>query len=161
MSWNTARILNNLAFDVSNVKKKTSEIVETNDDGTIFDKYVYSDGFVVNNVENTGYLRSDGTVVESTQQGQPNIYLYRNSNNVSNDPPIGQIRFNSNSNSSATHVYINETTDDNVNISLFLNEISIISILYIQDKNNQGQIYCSGAYCISFLRRCSCRISFK
>ena len=44
MSWNTARILNNLTFDVSNLQKKTSEIVETNYNGTIFDKNVYSDG---------------------------------------------------------------------------------------------------------------------
>ena len=62
MSWNTARILNNLAFDVSNLQKKTSEIVETNDDGTIFDKNIYSDGFVLNNGPTPAqFLLSDGT----------------------------------------------------------------------------------------------------
>ena len=57
-------------------------------------------------------LMSDGTVsigsvTTNSQQGQPNIYLYTNSNGVpANDPQSGQVRFDSVSNTSATHLFI-------------------------------------------------------
>ena len=82
MSWNTRRILNNLAIDVSNLQEKTSEIVETNDDGTIFDKNVYSDGFVLNNgPEPAQVLLSDGT----TAILNDNEYI------IVNTPPFNSI----------------------------------------------------------------------
>ena len=76
-------------------------------DGTIFSENVYADKFVINGAtsENKGYLMSDGSVTTNSQQGQPNIYLYTNSNGVPiDDPQSGQVRLNNVSNSSATHV---------------------------------------------------------
>ena len=70
-----------------------------------FSNNIYCDGFVINGTTeaNKGYLMSDGTVTTNIQQGQPNIYLYTNSNS------------------------------DGVNIDIFLAQIRYISILYLQD----------------------------
>ena len=105
MSWNTSRILNNLEYeinenkqDISMLEQKTLYISDQLSlNGTVFVNNVYSDAFIINGVlpENKGYLMSDGTITTNSQQGQPNIYLYTNSNGVpSNDPQSGQIRFN-------------------------------------------------------------------
>lgn len=69
MSWNISRIINNLAFDVSNLKQdvseletKTVDIVETNVNGTVFDKNIYADKYIINNGPNPAqFLLSDGT----------------------------------------------------------------------------------------------------
>ena len=146
MSWNTSRILNNLEYeinenkqDISMLEQKTLYISDQLSlNGTVFVNNVYSDAFIINGVlpENKGYLMSDGTITTNIQQGQPNIYLYTNSNGVpSNDPQSGQVRFINVSNTSATHVYISDTTSDSVDICI-LAQISNISILYLQDKNS-------------------------
>ena len=92
MSWNTSRILNDLEYeinhnkqDVSILERKTFHISDQlGIDGTAFSGKIYCDGFVINDSTegNIGYLMSDGTVstasINSSQQGQPNIYLYTN-----------------------------------------------------------------------------------
>ena len=104
-----------------------------------FSRITYSDAFIVNGVlpENKGYLMSDGTITTNSQQGQPNIYLYTNSNGApANDPQSGQVRFDSVSNTTATHLFISVMTFDSININVFQSEISDVSIIYLQDKNS-------------------------
>ena len=106
MSWDTGRILNNLEYEINNNKqdvtileRKTFHISDQlGIDGTAFSGKIYCDGFVINDSTEIGYLMSDGTVstasISSSQQGQPNIYLYTNSNGLpSNNPQSGQVRF--------------------------------------------------------------------
>ena len=91
MSWNTSRILNNLEYDirenkqdVSLLEQKTMYISDSlSPNGTLFFGHINCDGFVINGTTeaNKDYL-SDGTVTTNSQQGQPNIYLYTNSNGV-------------------------------------------------------------------------------
>ena len=145
MSWNTSRILNNLEYeinenkqDISMLEQKTLYISDQLSlNGTVFVNNVYSDAFIINGVlpENKGYLMSDGTITTNSQQGQPNIYLYTNSNGApANDPQSGQVRFDSVSNTTATHLFISVMTLDSININVFLSEICDVSIIYLQDK---------------------------
>ena len=152
MSWDTGRILNNLEYDINNNKQDVSILEQKtfhisdqlSVEGTVFSDKIYCDGFVINGTTdaNKGFLMSDGTVSfgsvsTNSQQGQPNIYLYTNSNGApSNNPQSGQIRFDSGSNTAATHLFISVMTFDNININVFLSEISDVSIIYLQDKNN-------------------------
>ena len=55
MSWNINRTLNKLSFDVSNLQEKTTDIVETNENGTPFDKKLYCDGIVINDYVQSYY----------------------------------------------------------------------------------------------------------
>jgi hypothetical protein len=151
MSWNTSRILNDLEYeinhdkqDVSLLKQKTIFISDQlSPNGTVFSGNIYCDGFVINGTTeaNKGYLMSDGTVstasISSSQQGQPNIYLYTNSNALpSNNPQSGQVRFNIGSITTVKHLFISVMTSDNININVFLSEINDVSIIYLQDKNS-------------------------
>ena len=148
MSWNTSRILNDLEYEINNNKQDVS-ILERKTfhisdqlgiDGTVFSGKVYCDGFVMSDSTNIGYLMSDGsvsTVTSNSQQGQPNICLYTNSNGTpSNNPLSGQVRFDSGSNTAVNHIFISVMTSDNVNINVFLSEINDVSIIYLQDKNS-------------------------
>ena len=152
MSWDTGRILNNLEYDINNNKQDVSILEQKtfhisdqpSVGGTVFSDKIYCDGFVINGTTdaNKGFLMSDGTVSigsvsTNSQQGQPNIYLYTNSNGVpSDDPQSGQVRFDSGPNTTTTHLFISVMTSDNTNINVFLSEISNISIIYLQDKNS-------------------------
>ena len=79
---------------------------------------------------------SDGTITVNPQDGQPHIFLYTNLNGTpSDDPQSGQIRFR-NVSTIRDHVYVSDTTADSINIDVFLDEISNISILYLQDKHS-------------------------
>ena len=177
MSWNTSRILNNLEReikhdkqDVSLLKQKTLFISDQlSANGTMFSNNIYCDGFVINGTTeaNKGYLMSDGTVsigsisTNSSQQGQPNIYLYTNST-LNNYPPSGQVRFDSGSNTTVKHLFISVMTSDNINISVFLSEISDISIIYIQEKNSSTDWVRYTVQGITQLHLCryKCYISF-
>ena len=83
MSWNLARTINNLAFEVGNIQtdvtvleEKTSDISNVTNDGTIFTKNLYAEKFIVPNGTNKQYLMADGTLLEESSNQQSNIYLY-------------------------------------------------------------------------------------
>ena len=146
MSWNTSRILNDLEYeinenkqDLSVLERKTfyiSDQLGTN--GTVFLNNVYSEAFVKNGGTSTEYLMADGSTTTASQQGQPNIYLYNNNNSGTPVPTSGQIRANNANNQNVTELYISHITSDGIDIDVFLQQISTISVIYLQDRNNSN-----------------------
>jgi len=136
MSWNLSRTLNQLEYELN----EKTQYIASDDNGTIFEKNVSADKFIINGQSGQpGYLLSDGSIVATSQAGQPNIYLYNNNTNNSSIEPIpgaGQIRTNNLDNQLTTIIYINHLTSDNIDIDIFLSQISILSVIYMQDKNN-------------------------
>ena len=146
MSWNTSRILNDLEYeinqnkqDISMLEQKTLYISDQLSlDGTVFVNNVYSEAFVKNGGTSTQYLMADGSTTTSSQQGQPNIYLYNNNNSGTPAPTSGQIRANDPNNQNVTELYISHITSDGIDIDVFLQQISTISVIYLQDRNNSN-----------------------
>ena len=78
MSWNLSRTLNQLENELN----EKTQYVASDDNGTIFEKNVSADKFIINGQSGQpGYLLSDGSIVATSQAGQPNI------------PGAGQIRY--------------------------------------------------------------------
>ena len=125
--------------DLQSVKGKTTFIIEpASSDGTVFRESVYADKFIISGATsaNKAFLMSDGTLTTNSSIGEPNIYLYTNSNTTpANEPASGQIRTNNGHNSLSTHIYVSDNTRDGTNIEVFLGQISNISIIYLQDQN--------------------------
>ena len=146
MSWNTSRILNDLEYeinenkqDISMLEQKTLYISDQlSVDGTVFVNNVYSEAFVKNGGTSTEYLMADGSTTTSSQQGQPNIYLYNNNNSGTPEPASGQIRANDPNNQNVTELYISHITSDGIDIDVFLQQITTISVIYMQDRNNSN-----------------------
>jgi len=67
--------------------------------------------------------------------GSSNIYLYNNSTDLLPPPNNGQIRYNA-SQTSATELYVSHRTRDTIDIDAFLEQISTVDIIYIQDQEN-------------------------
>ena len=130
MSWNLSRTLNQLEYELN----EKTQYVASDDNGTIFEKNITTDKFIINGQSGQPrYLLSDAT----SQAGQPNIYLYNNNNSsIEPIPGAGQIRTNNLDNQLTTIIYINHLTSDNIDIDIFLSQISILSVIYMQDKNN-------------------------
>ena len=107
--------------------------------GNLHAPYMYSDKFIVNGGTNQQYLLADGSVALSSLIGS-NVYYYKR--NATSTPLLsptsGYISFNNIVQESATFVYINDITDDSVDISPFLNLISVGNFLYIQDRNDSA-----------------------
>jgi len=110
MSWNTSRILNKLEYEINNNKqdvtileRKTFHISDQlSVDGTVFVNNVKNEAFVKNGGTSGQYLMADGSTTTSSQQGQPNIYLYNNNNSGTPVPTSGQIRANDPNNQNVT-----------------------------------------------------------
>ena len=134
MSWNLSRTLNQLEYELN----EKTQYVATDDNGTIFEKNITADKFIINGQSGQpGYLLSDGSIVATSQAGQPNIYLYNNNNSsIGPIPGAGQIRTNNSDNQLTTIIYINHLTSDNIDIDIFLSQISVLSVIYMQDRNN-------------------------
>lgn len=109
-------------------------------DGTHFSNNVTAKKFILDGAtsENKAYLMSDGTTSTASSNGQPNIYLFLNSQNIASPATAGQIRTNNARNDLSTRVYISLITRDNVNIGVFLNQISTTSVLYMQDQTTSS-----------------------
>ena len=103
--------------------------------GNLHAPNIYSDKFIVNGGTNQQYLLADGTTSTVSQIGS-NIYFYKR--NGSSIPTAGFLSFDNVIQASATIVYINNLTDDIVDISPFLHLIGAGNVLYIQDQNNSN-----------------------
>jgi len=130
MSWNLARTINNLSFEVKHntddidvIKNKTFHIDASLSPTMNVNASIVAPGFISSQQigNNVGYLMSDGTISTSSQAGQPNIYLYSNNNSsIAPIPGAGQIRANNFNNQLATMLYISHLTSDGVDIDVFL-----------------------------------------
>jgi hypothetical protein len=81
---------------------------------------------------------SDGSIIFNSQAGQPNIYLYNNNNSGVPEPTSGQIRANNVDNRNVTQLFISHITSDGIDIDVFLQQITTISVIYLQDRNNSN-----------------------
>jgi hypothetical protein len=141
MSWNLARTINNLAFEVQEntddikvIENKTIHIDASLSPTMNVNASIVATGFISNQQigNNVGYLMSDGTISTSSQAGQPNIYLYSNNNSSTAPiPSAGQIRANNFNNQLATMLYISHLTSDGVDIDVF----------FKSNNDNQRDIY--------------------
>ena len=84
MSWNLARTINNLAFEVQEntddikvIENKTIHIDASLSPTMNVNASIVATGFISNQQigDQAGFLMSDGTILTNSQQGQPNIYL--------------------------------------------------------------------------------------
>jgi len=110
--------------------QNTVTIPATN--GIISNKFVKSGG------TNIQYLMGDGsTLTQSANSGNSNFYLYQSINGVTT-PPLssGNIGYNNAVQASATIVYINHLTRDNIDVEVFFSQVNQLNDLYIQDQNN-------------------------
>ena len=147
MSWNLSRTINNIQFDVEHntqdidtLENKTIHIDSNISPTMNVNSAIIATGFISNQQigDQAGYLMSNGTISISSQAGQPNIYLYNNNNNLSLPVQNGQIRANNLNNQLVTELYISQLTSDNIDIDVFLLQITTLSIIYMQDRNNSA-----------------------
>ena len=86
---------------------------------------------------NLEVLLADGTTAPYNSGGSGgNYFLYESSTNITVPPSISQhVQYNNSVQPSATFVYINHLTDDNIDIDFYLAQVGIGDILYFQDRN--------------------------
>ena len=118
---------------------RPSSLRQTNINGKLdLDDDITANKFIVQGGTNIQYLLADGsTLTQSANSGNSNFYLYT-SINTSYAPPItaGNVEYNNANQSLATIVYISHLTRDNIDVDIFLQNISTLNILYIQDQND-------------------------
>jgi hypothetical protein len=108
-SINSVNNINGTPFSqfVSDTTNKTLFInLPLSNDGTHFSNNVTAKKFILDGAtsENKAYLMSDGTTSTSSSNGQPNIYLFLNSQNIASPATTGQIRTNNARNDLSTRV---------------------------------------------------------
>jgi hypothetical protein len=128
------------ATQSSFISPSTIEIVDNNlvKTTTITASDITSNAFIKVGGTNLQYLMADGSITtNSGTNAGSNIYLYNN-RNTNYAPPIasGDIKYNNAVQDNATIVYISHLTRDTIDIDVFLAQINLTSILYIQDQNN-------------------------
>ena len=99
---------------------------------------ITASGFKTPLNSNQYVLLSDGTTAPYVSgSGQSNYYLYQNDTDTSVPPTtLGHIQYNNIRQDSATIVWINHMTSDNIDIDFYLSQITQNDLLYIQDKND-------------------------
>jgi hypothetical protein len=87
---------------------------------------------------NTQYFMGDGSLLQfSANSGNSNFYLYKSHINTPIPPPAeGFIYYNNSNQSLVTTIYISHLTTDVIDIEVFLNNLSQLNDVYIQDKNS-------------------------
>jgi len=83
-------------------------------------------------------LLADGTTAPYNSGGSGgNYFLYQSSTDTTVPPSISQhVQYNNSVQPSATIVWINHITDDNIDIDFYLAQIGLGDILYFQDRND-------------------------
>lgn len=97
----------------------------------------------------TGPIGPQGEIGSTGPQGQSTTYYNYKSNTISTsgDPGVGNLSWDNLTQTSANSIYVNMTTQANVDIDLFLSLISVGTSLYIQDttiSNNYQEWQVSG-----------------
>jgi hypothetical protein len=97
-----------------------------------------SNAFIKNGGLSTQYLMADGSSLQySANSGNSNFYLYNNSSGIMTPPPAnGQIGYNNAVQNDATIIYISHRTRDTIDIDVFLELLTTIEEVYIQDQEN-------------------------
>ena len=96
-------------------------------------------GFIKSGGTNIQYLMGDGsTLTQSANSGNSNFYLYNSGTSQSPTPPSGFITYNNATQSSATMIYINHLTRDNIDIEVYFKQITTVTDVYIQDENSSA-----------------------
>ena len=94
--------------------------------------------FIKTGGTNQQYLMADGSALQySANSGNSNFYLYNNVSGVMTPPPEnGQVGYNNAIQANATIIYISHRTRDTIDIDVFLEQLTTIQDVYIQDQEN-------------------------
>ena len=101
---------------------------------------ITADNFIKNGGSDQEYLMADGSTLQfSGNSGNSNFYLYNNASGVMIPPPNnGQIGYNNTLQTATTQLYISHRTRDSIDIDVFLEQLSVIQDVYIQDQVNSN-----------------------
>jgi hypothetical protein len=106
-------------------------------DVTQFAGQVTADQFVKDGGTANQYLMADGSTREnSNSNANSNIYLYNSSTVHAAPPALGEVRFNATTNAASSVLWLNHTTRDGIDVRAFLNLITSLSVIYIQQEND-------------------------
>jgi hypothetical protein len=97
-----------------------------------------SSSFIKTGGTNQQYLMADGSSLQySANSGNSNFYLYNNVSGVMTPPPAnGQVGYNNSIQADATILYISHRTRDTIDIDVFLEQLSTVQDVYLQDQEN-------------------------
>ena len=113
-------------------------ILNFNDKPIIYTPYpnqIQANSFKRTGGTNEEYMLADGSVLkQSANSGNSNYYLFNSSTTQDTTPPIGDIAYNNAVQANATFIYISHRTRDNVDIEVFLKQLSTLTDVYIQDQ---------------------------
>jgi hypothetical protein len=116
----------------------TSDALNFNSNSVLYTPYptsIEASSFIVTGGTANQYLLANGTTLtQSANSGNSNFYLYDNSTSQSPTPDDGLITYNNAVQANATLIYISHRTHDNIDIEVFLKQISVTTDVYIQDK---------------------------
>lgn len=97
-----------------------------------------ANSFVKTSGTNQQYLMADGSSLQySANSGNSNFYLYNSTVGITTPPPtLGHIGYNNAIQANATILYISHQTRDNIDIDIFLEQLSATQDVYLQDQTN-------------------------
>jgi hypothetical protein len=82
---------------------------------------------------------ADIVTIKASGSASPSYTEYKFSTSTTDsDPNQGKFRLNASTRATATFIYINKATDNNVDISLFLVKIDTNDLIYLQDYNTSS-----------------------
>ncbi len=138
----------NLTALATTVSNHTSSIMELEDrtafqstdtESTYFIGDVFANRYKVLEGKSSQYMMADGSLLEaSSSNASSNIYKYQTSDVTVSPPQHGEIRFNANTNAETTTVWISHLTRDDIDIDPFLNLITELSVIYIQEESDSS-----------------------
>ena len=128
----------NIQTQIQTNTNKTQNINENNTDltRTYFNNLIESNqGYKITGKTSQDYLLADGSTTTLSPSPQA-FYLYNSNTNTSEPPQNGQIRYNNSIQQNASQIYISNRTRDGIDVSTFLQIISPLTPLLIQDQTD-------------------------
>ena len=123
---------NTIDFSATNLRFNGDDIITTP-----YANQIEATSFVKTGGNSNQYLMANGSILESSANaGNSNFYLYDNTNSISDITPVnGEVIINSNTNTTATIVYISHISRDNIDVEVYWQFINQLTDLYIQDQS--------------------------
>lgn len=103
---------------------------------TLFTGDVYASSFKRIGGTSDQYLMADGSVLQASgTNSNATMHFFKVEYGTTEPPGSGNIKFNTTSNPSATKIWISHLTSDGVDVDAFLQLITNLSVIFIQDSS--------------------------